>query len=68
MGQDVFQELGEFDCEAIQRPGFPPQAQEAASATPDVADFKDVDIDEWVLELSVMTSTRLPFPAVPRKI
>ena len=49
--------------------GFPLKLRKlTASATPNAADFKDIDIDDWVLELSVMTSTPLPFPAVPHKI
>jgi hypothetical protein len=49
--------------------GFPLKLRKlTASATPNAIDFKDIDIDEWVLEFSVMTSSRLPFPAVPHKI
>ena len=49
--------------------GFPLKLRKlTASATPNAIDFKDVDIDDWVVELSVMTTSPLPFPAVPHKI
>jgi hypothetical protein len=49
--------------------GFPLKLRKlTASATPNAIDYKDIDIDDWVLEFSVMTSSPLPPPAVPHKI
>ena len=49
--------------------GFPLKLRKlTASATPNTIDYKDIDIDDWAVELSVMTTSPLPFPAVPHKI
>jgi hypothetical protein len=69
MGQDVVRNLANLTVKLYNDRGFPLKLRKlTASATPNAADFKDIDIDDWVLELSVMTSSRLPFPAVPHKI
>ena len=61
--------LGTLTLKLFNDRGFPLKLRKlTASATPSAVDFKDIDIDDWVVELSVMTTSPLPFPAVPHKI